>query len=279
MPATRILTIAAAAGLVVTTLPACDHAEETSLSLASAPLHLIIIEDDGSGLDGFANIEGLDPSTEVWSQAAVEMVIEDETEFDDGLVEEEGFEHRTRRFLLALAGTAGAAELAAAATAPTTAAVRDAAPARRETAAVSRTSSRDDSAELAAVAAPSRSTGLAPATRMASLSSMARPGVRPVKALEAHEIRQTIVRQLPKVRACYERTLKAEPSLRGRLVLSMSVKPTGDVSGAHISDDGIGSNTLTECVENAVASWSFPRGTETVAVDYPVTLKPSNGGW
>ena len=271
----RLLTGALVAAVA---LPACDHAEEPTLTLASAPLHLIIIEDTGAGLDGFAEVEALDPSIEVWSQAAVEMIIEDEPEdaFEDGVVAE-SLEDRTRRFLLALAGTVGAVELGAAATAPAPA-ERAPAALRKDVAPVSRASSRVDRSELAAGVAVS-GTASETTRRLASLGGLQRAAAQPIKALEPHEIRQTIVRQLPRVRACYERTLKAEPSLSGRLLLSMSVKPSGEVQNARISDDGIGSETLAQCVENAVSSWSFPRGTETVRVDYPVTLKPSSGGW
>ncbi len=272
----RLFTGILAASVAVVALPACDHAELATLSLASAPLHLIIIEDEGDRADAFAEIEALEPTLEIWTESAVEMIIEDEPE-GDGLVAEESLEDRTRRFLLALAGTAGAVELGAAATAPAPAA--QVAPAtRREAAPVSRKSKRVETAELAS-ATPQASAGPGPARRLASLQGLSRSATRTVRTLEPQEIRQTIVRQLPRVRACYERTLKAEPTLRGRLLLSMSVQPSGDVKNAHISDDGIGSDALAECVENAVASWSFPRGTETVAVEYPVTLKPSSGGW
>lgn len=273
----RILTGTLTLGLAAA-LPGCDHAEP-ELTLAETPLHLIIIEDLGGGGDSFASIEALDPSLEVWSQSAVEMVIEDEPEFDDGLVADDSLETKTRRFLLALAGTAGAADLAAAATAPAPTAEVAPAPSRTEAAPVRRTSKRAEQAEVAASVEQDPRSAMGPSRRIAALSGMSRTSVRTVKALEPHEIRQTIVRQLPKVRACYERTLKAEPQLRGRLVLSMKVQPEGTVKNARISDDGIGSDALSACVESAVSSWRFPEGTEAVAVDYPVTLKPGNGGW
>ena len=275
----RYLIAALAAGVASCALPACQHAEEPSLTLASAPLHLILVEDGGDSAEAFAEVEALEPSAEVWSQSAAEMVIEDEDEAADadGVVASESLEDRTRRFLLALAGSAGAVQLGSEATvaAPLE---RARVAERKEAAPVRRASAR---AESPAVAAGSvgLTAGAAAPRRLASLSRLTRDAVQPVRALEPHEIRQTIVRQLPRVRACYERILKAEPALRGRLLLSMKVTPSGEVRDGRISDDGIGSEALAHCVENAVASWSFPVGTETVSVDYPVMLKPGTGGW
>ncbi len=255
----------------------CDTPEPSvELTLASTPLHMIIIEDEG-GSDGLAwDIDGLDPSMEVWSQSAVEMIIEDEPDHTE--VDRLAFQDTTRRFMLALAGTAGAAASAANIVAPTTA--EPAPRARREAVPTSRQSSSAAASqgEVAVLAAPSAPGRVAPA-RLASLGKMDKAMVRPRAALEPHEIRQTIVRQLPKVKACYERALKAEGGLRGRLVLSLDVQPEGNVTGARISDDGIGNDTLSACVVKAVDSWRFPAGTETVSVEYPVSLKPSSGTW
>lgn len=255
----------------------CDVPDPSpELSLAPTPLHLIIIEDDG-GPDGVAwDIEALDPSAEVWSRSAVEMVIEDEPAGiqTDSLALKE----TTRRFMLALAGTAGSAAIAADLTAPIAAESSQPRARRAMAPAVRKASSSESTVELAAMAPRGSSSRVDPG-RMAALTGLDKARVRPRKALEPHEIRQTIVRQLPKVRACYERALKKEAHLSGRLVLSLDVQPEGNVSGARIADDGIGNDTLSACVVKAVDSWRFPTGTETVSVEYPVSLKPSSGAW
>lgn len=135
-------------------------------------------------------------------------------------------------------------------------------------------SSRDTSDELATrsetpVASSSRQ---APTT---SITGFHRAELRPVGPLSTDEIQSAIHRQLPKVRQCYERELKSDTNLGGHMILSMQVQPSGVVTRAGVKEEDIGSDELTSCVERAVQSFTFPRGTESVSVEYPVTLKAS----
>ncbi len=276
-PLSRVLTGVFAIGLGALTLPACGQPDQPSLRLASAPMHLILIEEDGADAAGHAVVEALDPRVEAWSPSTADILIEDAPE-DDGLADAEDLGVRTRRFLLALAGSAGAVELGAAATSADPAGWSSPLSARPEVSHV-RASSREDAPAALATPATEGLAAVGPQPRLASLEGMSRTAVRTARAREPGEIRETNVHQLPRVRASYERTLKAEPTLRGRLLLAMKVLPSGEVADARISEDGVGSAALSTCVENAVSSWSFPPGTETVAVEYPVTLKPGHGGW
>ncbi len=93
--------------------------------------------------------------------------------------------------------------------------------------------------------------------------------------LSPEQIRSAIEAQMPRVRACYERQLKSQTDLAGRMVLSLSVQPSGSVSNARIKSDGVGNSDLSTCVVKVVGAWNFPQGSEAVAVEYPVVFKPS----
>jgi len=133
--------------------------------------------------------------------------------------------------------------------------------------------SSDDEALATLDSAPANAAaGVAPVT---AISGFHRAELRPVRALTPDEIQTSIARQLPMVRQCYERELKSDSTLSGRMVLKMSVQPSGSVTGAGVKDDEIGSDELASCVTRAVGKFTFPQGTESVAVEYPVTLKAS----
>lgn len=96
------------------------------------------------------------------------------------------------------------------------------------------------------------------------------------KELGAEDIRRSVHQQMPRVRACYERVLKGEENLRGRLVMAFSIEPDGSVSSAKVANDELGSDKVARCVTHAVGAFRFPEGTEAVAVEYPMVFEPGN---
>lgn len=96
------------------------------------------------------------------------------------------------------------------------------------------------------------------------------------KELGAEDIRRSVHQQMPRVRACYERVLKGEENLRGRLVMAFSIEPDGSVSSAKVANDELGSEKVARCVTHAVGAFRFPEGTEAVAVEYPMVFEPGN---
>lgn len=96
------------------------------------------------------------------------------------------------------------------------------------------------------------------------------------KELGAEDIRRSVHQQMPRVRACYERVLKGEENLRGRLVMAFSIEPDGSVSSAKVANYELGSDKVARCVTHAVGAFRFPEGTEAVAVEYPMVFEPGN---
>ena len=94
-----------------------------------------------------------------------------------------------------------------------------------------------------------------------------------VEPLTPAMIKTTVARQMGKVRACYERGLKSEEGLSGKLVMAWKIKSDGSVRSVSIARDELGADKVSMCVVDAVSSFKFPQGTETVSIEYPMNFK------
>jgi len=136
----------------------------------------------------------------------------------------------------------------------------------------------------AAEEAPSTPTQTAAAPTPAPAQPRATPTSRPARDKEARTSRKelksdavsaAIKRQMPRVRACYERALKGDGDLDGRLTLNWTVQPAGTVADVRVVNDKVGSDQLSSCVTRAVGRWSFPASSEGADIEYPVVLRRS----
>ncbi len=95
------------------------------------------------------------------------------------------------------------------------------------------------------------------------------------KSLEPADIKRIVQRQQARVRACYERALKSEQRLEGKLMMAWSVKPDGSVEDVAVAEDTLGSDKVARCVTGAVAQFKFPRSPDSVEVEYPMVFAPN----
>lgn len=84
---------------------------------------------------------------------------------------------------------------------------------------------------------------------------------------------KTIRRYRGQIQSCYERILKSNPNVRGRLALAIDVNG-GRVTNVAIDDNGTKSSELEGCVKTAVRRWRFDA--EVTGTVYPTfVLAPS----
>lgn len=77
------------------------------------------------------------------------------------------------------------------------------------------------------------------------------------------------------LRTCYERRLKVNNLLQGRIVLKMTIQPSGGVSGTNVVSDSLHDSEVTSCVRQSVARWRPPAPTGgCVHVEYPFNFAP-----
>lgn len=113
-------------------------------------------------------------------------------------------------------------------------------------------------------------------TKAMATATKRMPVQREKEALEAGDIKRIVKKQQARVRACYERALKTETHLSGKLMMAWSVRPDGSVSDVSVADDQLGSEKVSRCVAHAVSQFRFPQGPDLVQVEYPMVFEPGN---
>jgi hypothetical protein len=61
------------------------------------------------------------------------------------------------------------------------------------------------------------------------------------------------------IRFCYDNELKRAPTLRGKLVVAITVAASGEVTDARVVEDTLRSGELTSCAIAQIRTWKFPR--------------------
>lgn len=93
-------------------------------------------------------------------------------------------------------------------------------------------------------------------------------------SLDASAIQSVVSRNRRQVRNCYERALKANNTLQGRLMVRLTVGVTGAVNNVTVGGT-LRDASVNACVRNLAASWRFPKPTGgCVFVDAPFSMTP-----
>ena len=79
------------------------------------------------------------------------------------------------------------------------------------------------------------------------------------------------------VAACYERALKQQPTLAGKLVVRFSLAAAGTVTAVEIDDDTLGAPDVAACIRALVLRWRFPTLAEGPAeLSFPFVFQPGS---
>lgn len=88
-------------------------------------------------------------------------------------------------------------------------------------------------------------------------------------------ISRVLSRQKKALRDCYERALKRDRSLKGKIVIRFEIMENGRTSNIEI-DDQMGNSGVARCIRGRVKYWRFPKPAGgTVFVDVPLVFQPS----
>ncbi|MBI2896084.1 MAG: TonB family protein [Deltaproteobacteria bacterium] len=80
------------------------------------------------------------------------------------------------------------------------------------------------------------------------------------------------------LRRCYERRLKMNNLLQGRMEIGLTIGPGGQVQGARINADSVRDPEVAQCVRQAVSGWRLPAPAGgCVNVTYPISFTPASG--
>ncbi len=82
--------------------------------------------------------------------------------------------------------------------------------------------------------------------------------------------------RLGAIKACYERALKRNPNLSGKVKVRWTITAAGTVSSVEIDEDSLGDSEVTSCIRGLVSHWRFPAPSGgSVDVVYPFLFQAS----
>ena len=95
---------------------------------------------------------------------------------------------------------------------------------------------------------------------------------------DASQVVKQIKKRLRGIQSCYERELRNNPSLAGKVTVKFTIVERGTVSKASATTNTTGSPKVGACVVNVVKRFRFNPGPEggSVSYSYPFVFQPQN---
>jgi len=103
-------------------------------------------------------------------------------------------------------------------------------------------------------------------------ASFALPKTKPT-VLGSARIKSIISQRLPQVRACYERELKRNSGLKGKVTAAWTIETDGSVRGVRITKNTTGNGALAPCIIKSLSKWRFPASRAPSDVEYPFVFR------
>jgi outer membrane biosynthesis protein TonB len=82
---------------------------------------------------------------------------------------------------------------------------------------------------------------------------------QPLGSIDPGVVNRFINARFAQVKACYERRLKTDSSLEGKLDLNISISPTGRVTSVTVNRDTVKDSKMRSCVRQTIRKWDFPK--------------------
>jgi len=95
---------------------------------------------------------------------------------------------------------------------------------------------------------------------------------------DANLVVAMIKKRIGAIRACYEKELKRNPTLSGKVTIEFTIQPQGNVTGVKVAQNTTTDDNVGTCVKNAVAGFRFNPGPEggSVSFSYPFVFAPQS---
>jgi hypothetical protein len=82
--------------------------------------------------------------------------------------------------------------------------------------------------------------------------------------------------RLKAIQNCYEKELKRNPNLKGKVVVRFNIMPTGRTGGIEVEENTLGNDAVGSCIRTVIRSWVFPfKPDDEVPVAYPFVFSPA----
>jgi outer membrane biosynthesis protein TonB len=94
--------------------------------------------------------------------------------------------------------------------------------------------------------------------------------------LDPKAIARIVRARLRSIQMCYERELKRNPNLAGKISIEFTIETNGRVSDTYVVSNSMNNQAVANCIQSRIRTWVFPRpkgGSVTVA--YPFIFSPA----
>jgi hypothetical protein len=92
--------------------------------------------------------------------------------------------------------------------------------------------------------------------------------------LDPSIVSKEVKSRLGAIKACYERALKRNPNLSGKVVIHWTITAAGTVSGVDVENDTMGDSEVANCIKSLIARWRFPAPSGgSVEVSFPFVFQ------
>ncbi len=96
-------------------------------------------------------------------------------------------------------------------------------------------------------------------------------------ALDASAIAKVVQARKRMLQDCYEKELKRDPSLQGKIEIEFTIGEDGSVQSASIANNRMGSDAVGDCIVSRLRRWRFPKPDGgSVTVTFPFIFTPSS---
>ncbi len=94
-------------------------------------------------------------------------------------------------------------------------------------------------------------------------------------SLDKSAVKRTIRRNLRSVRAVYEKMLKSNPKLSGKVVVRIEIGPDGRIKSAKVTSSTVGDEEFEKALLKVIKRWRFPKppGGGNLVVNYPFIFR------
>lgn len=93
--------------------------------------------------------------------------------------------------------------------------------------------------------------------------------------LEKSEIDRVVQENMSQVRYCFNKRLRSNPKLQGKVITTFTIGARGTVVSSRMKDSSLGSPDVESCILERIATWQFPkpRGGGEVSATVPFLLR------
>jgi outer membrane biosynthesis protein TonB len=75
--------------------------------------------------------------------------------------------------------------------------------------------------------------------------------------VDKKSVSATIRRRMPGLEACYEKALRSNAGLKGKMTYTITINPSGRVTDVKIEEDTVGDASVRSCTEAKIKGWRF----------------------